>query len=129
MMASRRKNPSRTESAVRRKLLRDLRLGDEPTPTHENLEGASKWLEAIFKEHNWQSGLEEEALISSWQEVAGSFVAQQTEVVSLTRGCLTLRVAQPAMKFHLEQMKGELLQGLQNRIGADKLRTIRLVVT
>jgi len=41
---------------------------------------------------------------------------------------LTIRVTQPAMRFHLEQMRGSLLKKIQQAAGNDKIQSIRFSV-
>jgi hypothetical protein len=40
-------------------------------------------------------------------------------------GHLVLQVTQPAMRFHLEQMKPELLKNIKARFGAGKIKSIK----
>ena len=72
-------------------------------------------------------GVEEGRIREGWKAVAGDFVAAQTEVISLKRGVLILRVLQPAMRFHLEQSRGELLRKVQKELGKEAVREVRLI--
>ncbi len=73
-------------------------------------------------------GLDEAEVRATWQEMAGDFVARHTEPVSVKGGVLVLRVTQPSMRFHLEQMKPLLLGRIQDRLGADRIRAIRFAL-
>jgi predicted nucleic acid-binding Zn ribbon protein len=55
-------------------------------------------------------------------------IAQHTSPVSLRKGELVLRVSQPAMRFHLEQMKPMLLERLRMQLGKDRLKAIRFTL-
>ena len=69
--------------------------------------------------------MDESQLRSAWKELAGDFIAAHSEPVSIRDGHLVLRVAQPAMRFHLEQMKPMLLKRIREALGADRVRSIR----
>lgn len=75
-----------------------------------------------------EEGIEESRLRGAWREVAGEFVAGQTEPVSLQKGVLTLKVLQPSMRFHLEQSRGQILANLQQALGRKKVREVRLTI-
>ena len=62
------------------------------------------------------------------REVAGEFVAGQTEPVSLRKGVLTLKVLQPSMRFHIEQSRAQILARLQQALGKQKIREVRLTI-
>ena len=55
-------------------------------------------------------------------------IADQTEPVSLRKGCLTLKVLQPAMRYHLEQLKPQLLKKLKSELGEENIKSLRLTV-
>ena len=70
-------------------------------------------------------GLDEEAVRTAWKELAGDFIARHTEPVSVKGGHLVLRVTQPAMRFHLEQMKPMLLERIRSQLGAERIRSVK----
>lgn len=82
----------------------------------------------ILRDLQLDEGIEESRLREAWKEVAGGFVAGQTEPVSLRSGTLTLRVLQPSMRFHLEQSRGQLLKRLKQRLGTETIREVRLII-
>ncbi|MEM9079314.1 MAG: DUF721 domain-containing protein [Verrucomicrobiota bacterium] len=88
---------------------------------------AGDWVQGVLDRAKLSDGVEEGTLRESWGKIAGSFVSEQTEVLSLKRGVLVLRVLQPAMRFHLEQSRGLLLQRLQEDLGAEVVREVRMV--
>jgi len=85
-------------------------------------------LGGILKDLRLTEGVEESRLREAWSEVAGEFVGRQTEPVSLRHGVLTLRVIQPSMRFHLEQIRNELLHRLKQKLGAQTVRDVRLIL-
>ena len=96
-------------------------------PTEKNCSKAADWVGAVLGGLKIADGVEEGRIREGWKTVAGDFVAAQTEVISLKRGVLILRVMQPAMRFHLEQSRGELLRKVQKELGKDAVREIRLI--
>lgn len=122
-----RKRASRPTVRKTPQVMRDWQQGENPLPTGLNASKASDWVEAILSGLNLSEGLEESRIRDGWRVVAGDFVASQTEVVSLKRKVLVLRVLQPAMRFHLEQSRGELLRKVQQELGKESVREVRLV--
>ena len=72
--------------------------------------------------------MEHEILMESWARIAGDFVAKHAEPHALNRGVLTLKVVQPSMRFHLEQLKGKLLKNLQRELGKDVVKQVRFML-
>ena len=96
-------------------------------PTEKNCSKAADWVSAILGGLKIADGIEEGRIREGWRAVAGDFIAAQTEVISLKRGVLILRVLQPAMRFHLEQTRGELLRKVQQELGKEAVREVRLI--
>lgn len=113
---------------IRRQVIRDWRGVDDPLNLNENVSLAAQHIAEIMRMVGLAEGMEEAKLQSIWKSVAGDFVAKASSPDSLKRGCLTIRVTQPAMKFHLEQMRGSLLAKVQQVAGSDQIQTLRFVV-
>jgi predicted nucleic acid-binding Zn ribbon protein len=73
-------------------------------------------------------GLDEEEVRSAWKDLAGEFIARHTEPVAVKGGHLVLRVTQPAMRFHLEQMKPMLLERIRQQLGAERIRSVKFTL-
>ncbi len=114
--------------AIRRAVLRDWRGGDEPARLDERLHLPQEFLASILRQAGATEGIDEERLREMWREIAGDFVSRHATPVSLKNGCLTLHALQPAMRFHLEQMKGQLLKNLQEAAGPGVVKSIRFAV-
>jgi predicted nucleic acid-binding Zn ribbon protein len=69
-------------------------------------------------------GLDEEEVRAAWKQLAGAFIARHTEPASVKGGHLILRVTQPAMRFHLEQMKPMLLERIRQQLGTERIRSV-----
>lgn len=99
-----------------------------PLNLNKNITEASAHIETILESIGIRGGLEEEQVKEAWSTLAGELIAKQTEPVSLRRGCLTLKVLQPAMRYHLEQLKPGLLRKLQVELGEDNISSLRLTI-
>ncbi len=114
--------------AQRARVLAQWRGIGPPLDPNENVSRVGDVLSGILAKLQLEEGIEESRLRGAWREVAGEFVAAQTEPVSLRKGVLTLKVLQPAMRFHLEQSRGEILASLQRALGKKKVREVRLTI-
>lgn len=113
--------------AIRRAVLRDWRA-DEPAHLDEHLHLPKEFLAAILRTAGASEGIDEERLRDMWKDVAGDFIARNASPVSLKGGCLTLHILQPAMRFHLEQTRGTLLQKIQKAAGPGVVKSLRFSV-
>ncbi|MDB4435530.1 DUF721 domain-containing protein, partial [bacterium] len=99
-----------------------------PLNLEKNISEAGAHIEAILESIGVQGGLDEDRVKEAWSVLAGDLIAKQTEPVSLRKGCLTLKVLQPAMRYHLEQLKPGLLRKLQSELGAENVTSLRLTI-
>ena len=114
--------------AQRARVLAQWRGIGPPLDPNENVSRAGDLVSEILAKLQLEEGIDESQLRSAWREVAGEFVAAQTEPVSLQKGVLTLKVLQPSMRFHLEQSRGQILASLQQALGKKKVREVRLTI-
>ncbi len=110
---------------AREQALRDLQESFSAPNLDRNISEAKDYLDSIIKEIGAKEGVEHQVLIDSWAKIAGDFVANHAEPHSLQRGVLVLRVVQPSMRFHLEQLKGKLLKNLQTELGKNVVKQVR----
>lgn len=101
---------------------------DKPLNLGKNVSEAGAWIDDILKKQFFAESLNEEEVKSAWKEVAGDFIGANTHPVSVKDGNLVLRVTQPAMRFHLEQMKPELLKKIKARFGANKIKSVKFTL-
>lgn len=99
-----------------------------PLDLNKNISEAAAHIEAILESIGIRGGLDEERVKEAWSSLAGELIAKQTEPVSLRKGCLTLKVLQPAMRYHLEQLKPGLLRKLQSELGEENVTSLRLTI-
>lgn len=113
---------------IRRAILWEWRGGEEPERLDARVHQPDEFVSAILKAAGAADGIEYERLKEMWREIAGDYVARHASPESLKGGCLTLKVLQPAMRFHLEQMKGQLLANLKKVAGEGVVKSIRFLV-
>ncbi len=118
---------SRTDR-FREEILREWRGGDEATNLDSGVHLANRFVAAILKAAGATDGLDEDEVKAAWREVAGDFIAANSQPVSVKAGHLVLRVTQPAMRFHLEQMKPMLLDRIRARFGAERIHSVRFTL-
>ena len=99
-----------------------------PLNLNKNISEASEHIEAILDSIGVRGGLDEDRVKEAWSSLAGELIAKQTEPVSLRKGCLSLKVLQPAMRYHLEQLKPGLLRKLQSELGEENVTSLRLTI-
>ncbi|MBC8126961.1 MAG: DUF721 domain-containing protein [Gloeobacteraceae cyanobacterium ES-bin-144] len=112
-------------SGIREEILREWRGGDEAVNLNEGIHTADKFISAILRSVGAEDGLHEDQVRSAWKELAGDFISSHTEPQSVKNGHLILRVTQPAMRFHLEQMKPMLLTRIRSQLGEDRIKSIK----
>lgn len=110
---------------IRERILREWRGCDEADDLEAGIHQADEFVTAILKSTGAQDGLHEDEVRAAWQELAGDFIARHTEPVSVKNGQLVLRVNQPTMRFHLEQMKPMLLQRIRSQLGEQRIKSIK----
>ncbi|MGB0774304.1 MAG: DUF721 domain-containing protein [Akkermansiaceae bacterium] len=109
---------------IRARLLAEWRGGLDPPAPDRNVHKPDEFLESLLGKLGIAEGIDEQRLQETWTLIAGEFVAQHTVPDSLKRGVLVLRVLQPAMKFHLQQMSGKLLANLRRELGKETVTKI-----
>ena len=127
MPAPRKKKPLRQKS-IHEELISEWLGCDKPINLGKNISEASSWIDEILQKQFFAESLDEDAVKKAWKDVAGDFIGNHTEPISVKGGNLVLRVTQPAMRFHLEQMKPDLLKKIKERFGADKIKSVKFTL-
>lgn len=124
---SREKKPTRRES-IHEELTSEWLGCTKPLNASRNISAAGDWVDEILRKQFFANSLDEEEVKRAWKEIAGDFIGANTEPISAKEGNLVLRVTQPAMRFHLEQMKPELLRRIRERFGEEKIKSVRFAL-
>lgn len=127
-MASKPSRKGYAQDALRRQVKREWRGFDDALDLNAGIHHPSEFIAEIIRSAGLADGMEEEKLRALWVDLAGVYVAKSSQPQSLKRGVLTIRVTQPAMRFHLEQMRGSLLKKIQQAAGDEKIQSIRFSV-
>lgn len=110
---------------IREEILREWRGCDEAINLNDGVHAAGQFISAILRSTGAEDGLHEDQVRSVWKELAGDYIARHTEPVSVKNGHLVLRVTQPAMRFHLEQMKPMLLARIRSQLGENLIKSVK----
>lgn len=121
------KKPARP-SRIREEILREWRGGDEVDDLNAGIHLANQFVAAILRAAGADDGLNEDQVRASWKELAGDFISRHSEPISVKGGHLVLRVTQPAMRFHLEQMKPMLFTSIRSQLGEDRIKSIKFTL-
>ncbi len=113
---------------IREEILREWRGCDEATDLSQGIHLAEQFVSAILRAAGAEDGLHEDQVRAAWKELAGDFISRHSEPVSVKNGHLVLRVTQPAMRFHLEQMKPMLLKRIHERLGKDRVKSVKFTL-
>jgi Dna[CI] antecedent, DciA len=110
---------------IREEILREWRGCDEPKDLNEGIHLADYFVAAVLRTAGMEDGLQEDEVRATWKELAGDFIARHTEPLSVKGGHLVLRVTQPSLRFQLEQMKPMLLSRIRDKLGANRIKSIK----
>ena len=116
------------DGGIRDEILREWRGCDEAIDLNGRVSKAGHFVSAILRAAGAEEGLHEDQVKAAWRELAGDFISRHSEPVSVKNGHLVLRVTQPAMRFHLEQMKPMLLQRIRDQLGQDRVRSVKFTL-
>ncbi|MEN9975764.1 MAG: hypothetical protein RLZZ282_1770 [Verrucomicrobiota bacterium] len=115
-------------SGIREEILREWRGFDDALDLSAGVHDARQFVTAILTFAGAKDGLDEDLVRETWKELAGGFIARHSEPVSVKNGHLLLRVTQPAMRFHLEQMKPMLLTRIRAELGEERIRSVKFTL-
>lgn len=113
------------QSDISRQILSEWRGCDEAPDLNAGVRRADQFISAILASAGFQDGIHEDELRAAWKELAGDFIARNSEPLSVKGGHLVLRVTQPAMRFHLEQMKPMLLARIREHLGENRIHSVK----
>lgn len=115
---------SEQQRKARARILIEWLGGLNPPNPSRNIHQPREFVDSLLKSIGISDGVDEARLREVWANVAGQFVAQHTVPESIRSGVLVLRVLQPTMKFHLQQMSGKLLENLHRELGVDTVKKV-----
>ena len=108
------------------RVLAEFRGYREPDDTsgfeHDDLE---KVVGSTLKKLGLKNRFDEDQVKAAWQEVVGDFVARNSQPAEMKGKVLFIQVLQPTVHYSLERMKGQILQKMQARFGAQHIRGVK----
>ena len=84
-------------------------------------------LNNLIAERNWDSGIAEGTLFSSWEEIVGSEISLHANPISLLEGVLTLQSSSTAWATQLRLIEPELLITIQRSAPGALVESITLI--
>jgi len=87
----------------------------------------SDLLHELVVEREWQSGIAEGNLFSTWSEVVGIDVAEHTEPISLLDGVLLIKCSSTAWATQMTMMERELLATVQKSVPGALVESLRFM--
>lgn len=95
----------------------------------DRCQSAAELLPKLMQKLGLRERLHETAVMETWTQVVGDFIAAHSAPVALRGGVLSVRVLQPALHYELETLsKAEILRKLKQRFGAKVIRDLRFRV-
>ena len=81
----------------------------------------------LLEAYRLKEGLQESKLIHSWDEVAGTFVAKNTDKLYIRNKTLYIHLRSPALKNELSYEKSRLIDALNKAVGSEVITDITLL--
>ena len=81
----------------------------------------------IIRQNGLETPLLQKRLIESWDNVVGEMIAKYTTEKYIRNQDLCVHIENPAIRSEVIMMKTELIRKLNNAVGSQVIRDIRLV--
>ena len=83
-------------------------------------------VEKVMKAAGLGDRLMLDEVLAAWQQVAGEFISKNTLPDAYLRGVLHVRCSQPSVHHALVMEKAALLRKLNEKLGAGKIKDVRI---
>jgi predicted nucleic acid-binding Zn ribbon protein len=83
-------------------------------------------LDGLVEAYGLREKLDEQEVVSAWDQVVGGMVARHTSALQLRRGKLTVRLDSAPLRHELTYMRTELVRSLNERFGREVVKEIIL---
>ena len=84
-------------------------------------------LAEVIRDNGLEKPLMEHQVVESWGEIMGKTVARLTRKVELEKGTLRVYLNSAALQAHLFECRHELVNKLNNHVGGEVVKDIRLL--
>jgi predicted nucleic acid-binding Zn ribbon protein len=93
---------------------------DDPTPLSQSLS-------ELVKKEEWQSGLAEGNLFSTWETIVGKDIAEHSSPITLLDGCLTIQSSTTAWATQLRLLAPDILKTIQQNTSGALVEELKIV--
>lgn len=83
-------------------------------------------LEGLVEDYGLRAKLDEQAIRSAWNDVAGEMIARHTQSMDLRRGKLTVKVDSAPLRQELHFMRTTLVELINKRFEREVVKEIRI---
>lgn len=87
----------------------------------------SDLMRVIIRQNGLETPLLQKRLIEAWDGVVGELVAKYTTEKYIRNQDLCVHIENPALRSEVSMMKTELIRKLNNAVGGQIIREIRLI--
>jgi len=87
----------------------------------------SDLMRVIIRQNGLETPLLQRRLVESWDAIAGELIAQYTTEKYIRNQDLCVHIENPALRSEISMMKTELIRKLNNAVGGQVIREIRLI--
>ena len=87
----------------------------------------SDLMRVIIRQNGLETPLLQRRLVESWDAIAGELIAQYTTEKYIRNQDLCVHIENPALRSEVSMMKTELIRKLNNAVGGQVIREIRLI--
>lgn len=84
-------------------------------------------MRVIIRQNGLETPLLQRRLVESWDKVAGEVIARYTTEKFIRNQDLCVHIENPALRSEVSMMKEELVRKLNNAVGGQVIREIRLI--
>ena len=87
----------------------------------------SDLMRVIIRQNGLETPLLQRRLLEAWDSVAGELIARYTTEKYIRNQDLCVHIENPALRSEISMMKTELIAKLNNAVGGQVIRDIRLI--
>ena len=87
----------------------------------------SDLMRVIIRQNGLETPLLQKRLIEAWDNVVGELIAKYTTEKYIRNQDLCVHIENPALRSEVSMMKTELIRKLNNAVGGQIIREIRLI--
>ena len=87
----------------------------------------SDLMRVIIRQNGLETPLLQRRLVESWDAIAGELIAKYTTEKYIRNQDLCVHIENPALRSEISMIKTELIRKLNNAVGGQVIRDIRLI--